>query len=231
MFATVSHTAVSRPARKALPALAVLSAMLMAGCAGPRDSITVGSVPDDYRTNHPITVAEKQEVIDIPVSSGDFRMTRGQRDALDGFLYRYDRTSGAPVAILVPAGSANAAAASNVAADMSAFVRKSGISSVYVQSYPVDAPDVSAPVRVTYVAVRAQTGPCGRWPEDIANTPDNKHYANFGCSYQNNLAAQIANPNDLIGPRRPTEIDAERRAVIIGDYQQAVSDWVPETEY
>ena len=60
---------------------------------------------------------------------------------------------------------------------------------------------------------------------------ENKHWANFGCSYQNNLAAQVANPHDLIGPRRPTEIDAEKRGVAIDDYQTSVSDWAPETEY
>ena len=56
--------------------------------------------------------------------------------------------------------------------------------------------------------MRAQTDKCGRWPEDILETSENKHYANFGCSYQNNLAAQIANPADLLGPRKQT---ADRR--------------------
>ncbi len=59
--------------------------------------------------------------------------------------------------------------------------------------------------------MRAQTDKCGRWPEDILETSENKHYANFGCSYQNNLAAQIANPADLLGPRKQTPIDAANR--------------------
>jgi pilus assembly protein CpaD len=66
----------------------------------------------------------------------------------------------------------------------------------------------------------AQTNKCGRWPEDIADTTDNKHYANFGCSYQNNLAAQIANPADLLGPRKMTEIDAANRDRVIEVYQR-----------
>ena len=41
-------------------------ALLAAGCA-KRDSITVGAVPDDYRTNHPIIIAEKEETLDLPV--------------------------------------------------------------------------------------------------------------------------------------------------------------------
>ena len=45
-----------RPVRVLLPVLAVAAAALLSGCA-KRDAITVGSVPDDYRTNHPIVIA------------------------------------------------------------------------------------------------------------------------------------------------------------------------------
>ncbi|TIW33178.1 MAG: pilus assembly protein CpaD, partial [Mesorhizobium sp.] len=56
----------SRTYRPAIPVLAVAAAALLAGCA-KRDSITVGAVPDDYRTTHPIVIAEKNEKIDLPV--------------------------------------------------------------------------------------------------------------------------------------------------------------------
>jgi pilus assembly protein CpaD len=231
MTATAFHSAAFLKAgRLALPILLVVSASLTAGCAR-RDSVIVGSVPDDYRTNHPIVIGESTESVDIPVASDGYRMTRGQRDAVDGLMYRYDRSAAAPITILTPSGSANAAAAANVASDIGGFLHKSGYSHVQIAHYAADAPDVSAPIRVTYNAIRATTGKCGRWPADVLDTADNKHYANFGCSYQNNLAAQVANPNDLVGPRRPTEIDAEKRGVAIDDYQTQVSDWAPETEY
>ncbi|GAI42846.1 unnamed protein product, partial [marine sediment metagenome] len=38
---------------------------------------------------------------------------------------------------------------------------------------------------------------------------------------QNNLAAQIANPADLLGPRASTTIDAERRGKVIDAYRNA----------
>ena len=74
---------------------------------------------------------------------------------------------------------------------------------------------------------RRPTRRCGRRPTNAGagrrtscrTTSENKHYANFGCSYQNNLAAQIANPADLLGPRKQTPIDAENRGVVIDDYQ------------
>ena len=59
----------------------------------------------------------------------------------------------------------------------------------------------------------------GRWPDDLLDNVENKHYADFGCSYQNNLAAQIDNPADLLGPRKQTPIDAENRINAIDVYQ------------
>ena len=86
-------------------------------------------------------------------------------------------------------------------------------------SYQAPSVDVSAPVRVSYTAMRAQTNKCGRWPDDLLDNVENKHYADFGCSYQNNLAAQIDNPADLLGPRKQTPIDAENRINAIDVYQ------------
>lgn len=218
-----------RSGKSALPIIMALSAVTLSGCAAmKRDHVIVGSVPDDYRTNHPIVIGEKEDKVDIAVAVDGYRLTNSQRGAVDGLLYRYDASSHAPVTILVPQGSANSAAAASMAIELSDFIRGTGIRNVAINHYSVQSADVSAPVRVSYFAVRASTGKCGRWPDDLTNTADNKHYANFGCSYQNNLAAQVANPNDLVGPRRPSEIDAEKRGVVIDDYRDAVSTWTPE---
>ena len=56
-----------RICRSAIPILAIAVAASLAGCANlRRDSITVGAIPDDYRTTHPIMIAEKNEKIDLP---------------------------------------------------------------------------------------------------------------------------------------------------------------------
>jgi pilus assembly protein CpaD len=213
--------------------LAAAAVSLLSGCGSmKRDSVTVGAIPDDYRTNHPIVIGEKHEVIDLAVAVDGYRLTRSQKDSLEGFLAYYDKTAGAPVTILIPAGSANQAAAAAVSNEMAAVLYGSGVPHGYVRVQAYHAGQAaSAPVRVTYSGVRASTGKCGRWTEDLTKNTENKHYTNFGCSYQNNLAAQIANPGDLLGPRRQTEIDAERRAIVIEDYQTAESDFSPETRY
>jgi pilus assembly protein CpaD len=216
----------SRICRPAIPVLAVAVAALLAGCA-KRDSITVGAVPDDYRTNHPIVIAEKNEKIDLPVGAGDRGMTGSQRDTLLGFLDGYDKSAAPALTISIPSGSANEIAATAAGRDFARLAIASGISRnrIVMTTYQSVSAEASAPIRVAYVSVKAQTDRCGRWPEDLLQTSENKHYADFGCSYQNNLAAQMANPADLIGPRKQSDIDAENRGNVIDVYRQrAISD-------
>ncbi|MDG4883527.1 MULTISPECIES: CpaD family pilus assembly protein [unclassified Mesorhizobium] len=214
--------------RRAAPVLAIALAASLAGCANfHRDSITVGSIPDDYRTNHPIVIAEKNQKIDLPVGAGDRGMTGSQRDALLGFLDGYDRSAAPALTIAVPVGSANQLAAQAASRDFARLAMAAGVkrNRIVMTSYQSAVPEASAPVRVAFVAVQAQTDKCGRWPNDLTETSENKHYADFGCSYQNNLAAQMANPNDLLGPRKQSDIDAENRSNVIDVYRaRGISD-------
>lgn len=210
--------------RPAVSLIAVAAVALLAGCTMPqRDSITVGAVPDDYRTNHPIVIAEKEQSIDIPVAASDRGITKSQRISLGGFLADYDRSAAPVLSIQVPAGSLNEVAAANASRDFVRHARASGVPKgrIVVSSYGAQSFEESAPIRVSYVAMSAQTDKCGRWPADIAETTENKHYADFGCSYQNNLAAQVADPSDLVGPRKQTTIDAEKRSLVIDEYRKA----------
>ncbi|MEJ6781828.1 CpaD family pilus assembly protein [Aminobacter sp. Piv2-1] len=221
VFVATRATGQSQAASRFLrPLLAAAAVALVAGCAS-RDSITVGSIPDDYRTNHPIVIAEKNQTLDIPVGIYDRGISKGQKLTFEGFLDGYDRRNAPPLRILVPAGAANDGAANAAAKALTRVAIVSGVpkNRITISSYQATYADAPSPVRVSYVAMRAQTGRCGSWPEDVLNTAENKHYANFGCSYQNNLAAQIANPADLLGPRKPSEIDAENRSAVIDAYR------------
>lgn len=221
-------TTTTRFGGKFTAVLALTVVSLLTGCA-KRDSIQVGSVPSDYRTNHPIMIAEKEFKVDFAVGAGDRGMTKVQQQTLEGFLNTYDRSANPVLSIMKPVGSKNEIAAQYAANDFSAFARRSGVdtSRIVVTSYQAGSPEISAPVRVSYINVAAQTDKCGRWPDDLMNTSENKNYANFGCAYQNNLAAQIANPNDLLGPRKPSPIDAENRGVVIDDYRELPDSWLP----
>ena len=215
--------------------LVAVAVSLLSGCAffQKRDSVTVGAVPDDYRTNHPIVIAEKEETLDLPIGASDRGATASQRVTLEGFLANYDKSAAPVLNIVAPSGSANSVAAADAAHDFARIARKNGVpeSRIMIASYRASPEEASAPVRVSFAAMRAQTDKCGRWPEDILATSENKHYANFGCSYQNNVAAQIANPADLLGPRKPAPIDPANRGNVIDIYQRGESGFNENVNY
>ncbi|WP_026616688.1 CpaD family pilus assembly protein [Ensifer aridi] len=205
--------------------LAILAGLL-AGCAN-KDKLATGSIPDDYRTRHPIVIAEGERTIDIPVASGDTRLTQGTRDVIRGFAAEYRNASSGVIQIMLPRGSVNSHAAQIVRKEIRRLLAATGVSpkKILETSYEAGAAGDAAPIRLSYVAITAQTAPCGEWPEDVTlNTLENRNYYNFGCASQSNLAAQIANPTDLIGPRQMSPIDAEQRGEVIKTWRGTESD-------
>ncbi len=133
----------------------------------------------------------------------------------------------------MPSGAPNEAAAQRVHKQIVATLRKNGVAGANIvsASYDASGSSVSAPVRISYRAMSAATEPCGKWSSDLGDTQDNKHWENFGCASQNNLAAIVANPADLIGPRLPSGVDPVKRGVAMTKYQKSAGSWSANTDY
>lgn len=209
----------------AIGALLVVGATI-AGCAN-RDGMSTGALPDDYRTRHPIVIAEAEHALDVPVASSDRHLTMGARDVIRGFASSYRNSATGTVQILVPTGSINAHAASALRKEIRGVLVGAGIPAVRLveASYQASGDGDAAPIRLSYAAITAKTAPCGNWPNDlVTNTIENKNYENFGCASQANLAAQVSNPMDLLGPRAMSPIDAVQRGQVISDYRGIETD-------
>jgi pilus assembly protein CpaD len=205
-------------------AAALLVSLLLSSCGNSQ--MTTGSISDDYRTRHPIVLAEGAYTLDVPVASGDVRLTIGQKDMVRGFAQNFSASAAGVVQIQVPHGSYNAGAATKIAGDIRRTLTENGIRAqrIMMTNYAASPNGDAAPIRLQYVATKAMTSACGEWPEDLSNdTMTNRNWYNFGCASQNNLAAQIANPSDLIAPRGMTPIDATQRAKVISDYRGETS--------
>lgn len=212
-----------RRIRAATLAAAMASAVLLQSC-GTRDGMTTGAIPDDYRTRHPITLTEVEHTLDVPIASGDRNLTVGMRDSIKGFIDDYRQRSSGVITIQTPQGSVNAGAASAARRQIRQLMLSAGVPSpkIIESTYGASPAGDAAPVRLSFVATTAVTNACGQWPEDIGiNDYQNKNYYNFGCSTQNNLAAQIANPMDLVTPRATSPIDAQQRSAVINTYRTA----------
>ncbi|WP_170181876.1 CpaD family pilus assembly lipoprotein [Phreatobacter stygius] len=69
---------------------------------------------------------------------------------------------------------------------------------------------------------------CGQWPHDLGPSDGamsnlNKTYWNFGCATQQNLAAMVAQPSDLLHPRAQGELDSTRRQTALARYRRGES--------
>lgn len=212
-------------ARLARAAVLLATVGMLVGCGANRDGMTTGSIPDDYRTRHPISLTEVEHTIDVPIASGDRRLTQGMRDVIAGFASDYRLRSSGTLQMLIPHGAYNSGAASAMRKEIRSVLATNGVpmTKIIETGYQAGAGGDVAPIRLSYVAVSAVTDQCGEWPDDLANNSSlaNRNWHNFGCASQNNLAAQIENPMDLVAPRKISPVDATQRANVISDYRKA----------
>ncbi|MBB3973287.1 CpaD family pilus assembly protein [Hansschlegelia beijingensis] len=215
------------PFRAALAAGAVAaSALTLAGCHG--DRIVADSYPQTYAQRHPIVLAEGAARLDLPVGGGRRGLTDRQRDDIRAFAADWRKNGRGPVGMLVPAGGASAGAADYALPAIRTTLAAAGVpaTSIVSQRYPADGAGV-APVKLGFVKLKAKVPhPCGLWPEDLGygggdlyGETQNREYWNFGCAAQQNLAAQVADPEDLARPRTETPVYAARRQTVMEKYR------------
>jgi pilus assembly protein CpaD len=75
-------------------------------------------------------------------------------------------------------------------------------------------------IRVGFLRYTAEPLKCGQRWENLSATRNNTAYDNFGCAMAANLAAQVANPEDLVRPRDMAPADAGRRDTVFGNYRK-----------
>ena len=175
----------------------------------------------DARQRHPIMVSEQPANLAVRVARGSSGLSPQQRAQVYDFInhYRARDAGNARIMIGVPSGSANEVAAMHALADLRQLVRTFGIAeaNVMVQPYRADG-NREPPLRMSYTRFVAEAPECGHWSTDLGQDPRNLPYPNFGCASQRNLAAQISNPADLLGPRTMEPGSAERRDTIWNSY-------------
>ncbi len=201
----------------------LLPLAILAGCAShSENNFTVGSVQSTYKTKHPIVIDEKEMSLEVPIAASAHELTYPAQSSIEAFANRYKTGANGVLTIMIPAGSANETAARRLLPKIVTSLNHLGIQRRYIRSTTYYASNYgsTSPVRLTFTALAASVEECGKWPEDLAGAnSQNQNYHNFGCASQNNLAAQIANPADLLGPRAMTPIDAERRNAAIETYR------------
>jgi pilus assembly protein CpaD len=201
-----------------MPALvATLAALFaLAACDTPFPETQNEFMPVSSSDRFPIEVAKGPVKFDVPTDKG--ALNTQQKDVIVRFAQQAKSNYASTVHVRRPSGGGRGAA---VASAIERILIKQGLpNSMIVQgTYPGDA---HAPVVVSYIRTWAVTQECGNWDEDLAITYSNAGYDNFGCSVQNNVAAMVANPNDLVMPRTEDPSDPMRRSTVLNKYREGV---------
>ena len=168
----------------------------------------------DPAQRHPIVVSHQPTTLTLRVARGSAGLTPQQRANVVEFITQYRGTTpgNGRLSVGVPSGAQNEVAALQALADLKDLFRDFSVdpSQIAIQAYHSDG-ERQPPIRLAFARYVAEAPLCGQWPANLAEDARNLPYQNMGCSSQRNIAAQIANPADLLGPRQMGGNSAERR--------------------
>jgi pilus assembly protein CpaD len=217
----------------AAPFAAIWLALSLGACQHTEPDFYTGSVTADYRDRHPIRLVDGQRSLQILVGSGRAGLTATQRAQVAslGSDWRHEGTG--YVVIETPAGAVNSAAAKATVREIKSLLHFAGVppQATLLRQYQQPYREDLGAIRVTYTKIQAVAGPCGQWPDNLGPglvgneryplvESENVPYWNFGCATQKNLAAAVANPEDLVQPRPETPAYASRRQTVVDKYRQ-----------
>ena len=190
-------------------------ALILTGCVGlPAEGLD--PAPLNPTSRYSLQVEPGIERVALAVH--ETGLSPNQTQALQDIAGKF-YAEGAPV-LRIEAPSGDDPVSSEMAWHIKGALEASGVSSYQVQVVTYVAPDPRAPVLVGFDTVRAVVPQCGTTWTNLMRTGSNAGSSNFGCAVNANLAAQIANPRDIVQPRAMTPADAGRRAVVFDHYRQ-----------
>ncbi len=200
-------------------------AALVGACKG--EPATTGAIDTaDYRARHPIVLADGERSLDV-FPTGIGHLDPRQAADVDAFMLEYRRYGRGGILMEVPKGlpAAQAAAVARTGATLVRRGAEDGVAAreIAASVYPVAAPGLAAPIRLSFQRMQAKVADrCGLYPQDLGTSSflydySNRPSWNLGCATQATLAAQVADPIDLVRGRPEGRIDTVRRIRDIGE--------------
>jgi pilus assembly protein CpaD len=204
------------PARVAVTVMCTTMLVLgLAGCQhGEERSMVAGWTLVDPTERHPILVSQQPQTMSVSVARGSGGLSEAQRGQLLSFASRWRAADAgnSKLVIQAPSGGANEVAAMRAVHEIRQVLSDNGFAetAIAVEAYSSEGA-AQPPIRVSYLRYVAEGPQCGQWTQNLAWEPQNLPHVNLGCATQKNLAAMVANPADLLGPRSETDRSGERR--------------------
>ncbi len=176
-----------------------------------RKDLYTGSVYKFAHSNHPIVVDRGALSMAISVGPKDVKMTPHKRDELRMFLHYYRDQGAGYLKVQMPRHASSQKAIENVVLGMQRELEGMSIGPESVRVSKYVSRDAYPVIRLSYERHVAHGPKCDGWNENLGQDENNGNSDYWGCATQNNLAAMVANPRDLKGPRGWSPRDARRR--------------------
>ena len=189
--------------------LALGSALFVAACVSGSEAPEAGLLPNQ---RFPLVVEPQMQIYRLPLQGNAFDpIAERELEHLAS-----DYVANGSGTITLSAASPDPTAAARAADELVSL----GVQRSRILIVAPGAQDPPGTTTVSYIRYGAVVPPCGDWSEDLAMTYTNRPSANLGCATQHNLAAEIADPRDLVAPKPLGTVDAPRRLTIIDKYRE-----------
>ncbi len=206
--------------RNGLRTASLLIVMLAGSCAAPPDH---PAAFDDGAANHPITVEPTYRALKLTYAGS---LSPEDSANLTNFVGDYMARGNGAISISAPAGPD----ASQTITALGEQLVGMGVPRSHILVGVEERAGSDSRVEIGYVTYVAHTDPCGDWSVNAADTSENLPMPNFGCAVQQNIAAQVADPRDLVEMRGMGPADATRRMSVLNKYEQAQTTSAEKTK-
>ena len=192
--------------------VAAIAAVALAGCGS--DPAVRNAVTPTQAWTDKVKVEAQPEILRLGVHTDG--MSPNQAAAVADFVGQWMEAEGGLISVQAPRG-----ASPRMVASVQAHLAAQGAPQSMIELASYDAAgNPAAPIVVAFDRFTVDTPRCGQNWESLTRTRNNEAFGNFGCAVTANIAAQVANPQDLLRPRAMTPADAQRRATVLGKYRQ-----------
>ncbi|NWG91358.1 MAG: CpaD family pilus assembly protein, partial [Parvularculaceae bacterium] len=188
--------------------LLIAAAASAAGCApkfnGHEHALSVAE-------EHPISV--DAQIVTMTLAGGSGGLSDLDSARLKAFADSYMRNGHGALSITTPSGGDGAAVREAL---YEAGVPHSAMSDAAYRAGEGSSRDVI----LSYSRYVATPSACGIWDGERDRNYRNMRTPNFGCAAQNNLAAMIGDPHDLVEPAAMTAPDSQTRIRGVTKYRR-----------
>ena len=159
--------------------------------------------------------SHQDQILLAPHAEG---LSSAQARALNELVDRWRDTGGGPIVIQAPSHGGGEAyhSAQAIQAELAGL----GVHETLIKLVGYEASTAEgAPMIVGFASYEAAGPKCGQDWDSFTKSATNKPNNNFGCAITANIAAMVANPADLAGPRAADAADAQRREAVLAKYR------------